>query len=124
MRILVLGAGGTGGFFGGRLFEAGRDVTFLVRPRRAEQMRAEGLVLRSPLGDAQLRPQVVESSDGGAFDLVILSNKAYDLGAAMDAIAPAVEEGAAVLPLLNGMRHLDALDARFGRESVLGGWCA
>jgi 2-dehydropantoate 2-reductase len=124
MRVLVLGAGGTGGYFGGRLFEAGRDVTFLVRPRRAEQLRADGLVLRSPFGDVALRPRVVESADSGQFDLVILSNKAYDLEAAMDAIAPAVESGAAVLPLLNGMRHLDALDARFGRERVLGGWCA
>jgi 2-dehydropantoate 2-reductase len=123
MRVLVLGAGGTGGYFGGRLFEAGRDVTFLVRPRRAEQLRSDGLVLKSPHGDACLRPKVITSVDG-AFDLVLLSNKAYDLEPAMDAIAPAVESGAAVLPLLNGMRHLDALDDRFGREKVLGGWCA
>jgi 2-dehydropantoate 2-reductase len=123
MRVLVLGAGGTGGYFGGRLFERGRDVTFLVRPRRAEQLRADGLVLKSPHGDACLKPKVVTSVDG-AFDLVLLSNKAYDLEPAMEAIAPAVENGAAVLPLLNGMRHLDALDARFGADKILGGWCA
>jgi 2-dehydropantoate 2-reductase len=123
MRVLVLGAGGTGGYFGGRLFESGRDVTFLVRQRRAEQLRANGLVLKSPHGDACLRPKIATSIDA-AFDLVILSNKAYDLEPAMDAVAPAVEKGAAVLPLLNGMRHLDALDARFGPENILGGWCA
>ena len=123
MRVLVLGAGGTGGYFGGRLFEAGRDVTFLVRPRRAEQLQGDGLVLKSPYGDACLRPKIVTSIDG-AFDLVILSNKAYDLEAAMDAVAAAVENGTTVLPLLNGMRHMDALDERFGRERVLGGWCA
>jgi len=123
MRVLVLGAGGTGGYFGGRLVEAGRDVTFLVRPRRAEQLRADGLVLKSPHGDASLRPKIATSAEG-SFDLVILSNKAYDLEAAMESIANAVESGAAVLPLLNGMRHLDALDARFGREKILGGWCA
>jgi 2-dehydropantoate 2-reductase len=123
MRVLVLGAGGTGGYFGGRLFEAGRDVTFLVRPKRAEQLRANGLVLKSPHGDACLKPKIATSVDD-EFDLVILSNKSYDLEAAMEAIAPAVERGAAVLPLLNGMRHLDALDARFGSARVLGGWCA
>lgn len=123
MRILVLGAGGTGGYFGGRLFEAGRDITFLVRPRRAEQLRSDGLVLKSPHGDACLRPAIVTAVDE-AYDLVILSNKAYDLEPAMDAIAPAVRNGGAILPLLNGMRHLDALDQRFGAEKVLGGWCA
>ena len=125
MRVLILGAGGTGGYFGGRLFEAGRDVSFLVRPKRAQQLRANGLVLKSPFGDASLKVPVIESVDPGmAFDLIILSNKSYDLDAAMNAIAPAVERGALVLPLLNGMRHLDALDARFGRERVLGGWAA
>jgi 2-dehydropantoate 2-reductase len=121
MRVLVLGAGG---YFGGRMFEAGGDVTFLVRPKRAEQLRAVGLVLRSPHGNAVLRPPLIEQVRDEQFDLVILSNKAYDLEAAMAAIAPAIENGAAVLPLLNGMRHLDALDARFGPERILGGWCA
>ncbi len=122
MRVLVLGAGGTGGYFGGRLFEAGRDVTFLVRPRRAAQLRADGLVLRSPHGDAMLRVPTVERATAG-YDLVLLSNKAYDLDSAMEAVAPAVGAGAAVLPVINGMRHMDALDARFGAERVMGGWC-
>ncbi|HSE12707.1 MAG TPA: 2-dehydropantoate 2-reductase, partial [Rudaea sp.] len=125
MRILVVGAGATGGYFGGRLAEAGRDVTFLVRARRAAQLAADGLVIRSPYGDLTLpAPQTVLSEDVAApFDLILLSCKAYDLDSAVDAIAPAVGRQTAILPLLNGMRHLDVLDARFGRERVLGGQC-
>lgn len=129
MRILILGAGGTGGYFGGRLAQAGVDVTFLVRPARAGQLARDGLVLRSPLGDACLPVQHVTAEALPAlaaarpFDLVILSCKAYDLDSAIDAIAPAVGAGTAVLPILNGLRHYAALDARFGRAAVLGGLC-
>ncbi len=126
MRLLVLGAGGTGGYFGGRLAQAGADVTFLVRPARAALLRERGLRIRSPLGDADLPVQVVtadELAQSVPFDLVLLSCKAYDLDSAMDAIAPAVHAGAAVLPLLNGLRHYDALDGRFGFGAVLGGLC-
>jgi 2-dehydropantoate 2-reductase len=125
MRILVLGAGGTGGYFGGRLFEAGCDVTFLLRPARARKLRAEGLVIRSPLGDARLAVPVVEGSQlTPDFDLVLLSCKAYDLDDAMQAIAPAMcRPGATLLPLLNGLKHFDALDAAFGAPQVIGGLC-
>jgi 2-dehydropantoate 2-reductase len=124
MRILVLGAGGTGGYFGARLAEAGADVTFLVRARRAEQIERDGLRVLSRHGDIQLRPKLALSArSGGPWDLAVLSCKAYDLASAIDAIAPAVQGGAAVLPLLNGMRHFDALDARFGAERVIGGLC-
>lgn len=125
MRILVLGAGGTGGYFGGRLAEAGCDVTFLVRPARAARLRQEGLVIRSPLGDARLAVQVVEAAALAAdYDLVLLSCKAYDLEDSMHAIAPAMRRpDVAVLPLLNGLRHFDSLDAAFGRQQVLGGLC-
>ncbi|HUZ67905.1 MAG TPA: 2-dehydropantoate 2-reductase [Beijerinckiaceae bacterium] len=125
MRILVVGAGAVGGYFGGRLLEAGRDVTFLVRVRRAAELARTGLVVESragsfhhpapPLVDAQaLKPD---------FDLVLLSCKAYDLEGAIDAFAPAVGSRTAILPLLNGMRHLDALSERFGAAAVLGGKC-
>lgn len=124
MRILVLGAGGTGGYFGARLAEAGADVTFLVRARRAEQIGRDGLQVLSRHGDIRLRPKLaLAAANGGPWDLAILSCKAYDLDSALEAIAPAVEAGAAVLPLLNGMRHLDALDARFGAGRVIGGLC-
>lgn len=129
MRILVLGAGGTGGYFGGRLAQAGVDVTFLVRPARAAQLDSEGLVIRSPLGDASFPVAHVTADALPAlaaeqpFDLVILSCKAYDLDSAIEAIAPAVSSRTTVLPILNGLRHYAALDARFGRDAVLGGLC-
>jgi 2-dehydropantoate 2-reductase len=129
MRILVLGAGGTGGYFGGRLAQSGADVTFLVRRPRAAQLDAHGLQIRSPLGDADFPVAHVVAEDlpalakGKPFDLVILSCKAYDLDSSIDAIAPAVGERTAVLPILNGLLHYAVLDARFGRERVLGGLC-
>jgi len=125
MRILVVGAGAIGGYFGGRLLEAGRDVTFLVRPRRADQPARTGLSVRSRFGDVDLpAPMVMAEQLGEAFDLVLLSCKAFDLDSAMASFAPAVGPDTAILPLLNGMRHLDALERRFGRSAVLGGQCA
>jgi 2-dehydropantoate 2-reductase len=122
MRVLVVGAGALGGYFGGRLAEAGRDVTFLVRPHRAEQIARHGLRIESAHGDADLRPRtVLAGAVGGPYDLVLLAVKAYALDAAMDDLAPAVGPATAVLPVLNGMRHLDALGARFGPDRVLGG---
>ena len=124
MKIVVLGAGGVGGFFGGRLAEAGADVTFLVRPGRAAQIAKDGLVVKSPFGDIVMPVKTVAAAaEGGPYEIVLLTCKAYDLDGAIGAIAPAVERGAAVLPLLNGMAHLDALDRRFGAEKVLGGLC-
>lgn len=122
MRVLVVGAGATGGYFGGRLLEAGRDVTFLVRPGRAEQLASHGLRIISQYGNADLRPRTVLVSDlEGPFDLVLLAVKAYSLDEATQAMAPAVGSSTAILPLLNGMRHLDLLADRFGAERVLGG---
>ena len=122
MRVMVLGAGAVGGYFGGRLTEAGRDVTFLVRGPRAAALAEHGLRVASPLGDFQV-PVNVATSDrvGGPYDLVLLTAKHYDLDAAIDAIRPGVGPNTAVLPLLNGLVHLDRLDAAFGPEHVLGG---
>ncbi|MEZ2127016.1 MULTISPECIES: 2-dehydropantoate 2-reductase [unclassified Sinorhizobium] len=125
MRILVVGAGGIGGYFGGRLTAAGRDVTFLVRPKRAELLRKSGLIIRSPTGDAHIpMPKLVTTDTlNETFDLVLLSCKAYDLDDAMDSFAPAVGSQTAILPTLNGMAHIERLEARFGAEAVLGGAC-
>jgi 2-dehydropantoate 2-reductase len=124
VKILVLGAGAVGGFFGGRLAEAGADVSFLVRPARAAQLARDGLVVKSPFGDFTWPAKTVAgSAEGGPYDLVLLTCKAYDLESAIAAIAPSVDAGATMLPLLNGMAHLDALDRRFGAEKVLGGLC-
>ena len=125
MRIMVVGAGAIGGYFGGRLKEAGRDVTFLVRPRRAEHLAKTGLIVRSPKGDINIPapPTVLAENTGAPFDLILLSCKAYDLQGAMDSFAPAVGANTAILPLLNGMKHMDLLAARFGVGAVLGGQC-
>ena len=125
MRILVVGAGAIGGYFGGRLLQANRDVTFLVRERRAAQLRETGLVIRSPTGDLHVpAPPVVLAADlRQPYDLILLSCKAYDLAGAIESFAPAVGPGTVILPLLNGMKHLDVLDARFGPAAVFGGQC-
>jgi 2-dehydropantoate 2-reductase len=122
MRILVLGAGALGGYFGGRALEVGAEVAFLVRPRRRAQLERDGLVVESPLGGIR-RPVAALSTEelGPGWDAVLLTCKAYDLGAAIEAIRPAVDARTAILPVLNGIAHLDALDAAFGPERVLGG---
>ena len=126
MRILAIGAGAVGGYFGGRLAAAGRDVTFLVRGARAEQLRRSGLRIFDPYGDVQVRPKLLLAEELKArpevFDLIVLSTKAYALEAAMEDFAPAVGSATVILPLLNGLRHLEALDARFGAEKVVGGF--
>jgi 2-dehydropantoate 2-reductase len=121
----VLGAGGIGGYFGGRLLQAGRDVSFLVRPRRAEQLARFGLVIKSSYGDYHhpSPPTLLAADLREPFDLVLLSCKAYDLDDAMNAIAPAVGPNTVILPTLNGMRHMDALIERFGERAVAGGLC-
>lgn len=126
MRILVVGAGAVGGYFGGRLLEAGQDVTFLVRPRRAEVLRRTGLVIRAPAGEVVLPdPKLIQAKAlREPFETILLSCKAYDLDGAIEAMAPAVGPNTAILPLLNGMRHLDVLERRFGAACVLGGQCA
>jgi 2-dehydropantoate 2-reductase len=126
MRILVVGAGAVGGYFGGRLLHAGRDVTFLVRPRRAAELAKHGLMIRSPVGDFHRAspPVVLQEGLAEPFDLVLLSCKAFDLDGAMASFAKAVGPATAILPLLNGMRHIDQLAERFGAARVLGGQCA
>lgn len=120
MNILILGAGGIGGYFGGRLAAIGADVTFLVRAARAEILRQQGLVIRSPLGDASIAPKLITQAEEPAA-LILLSCKAYDLDDAIAAIRPAVGPDTIILPALNGLAHLDALDAAFGPEKTLGG---
>jgi 2-dehydropantoate 2-reductase len=124
MRILIVGAGAVGGYFGGRLAQAGRDVTFLVRPARAKQLRQDGLRIISPHGDAVLTPKLVTAGEiGTPYDLVFLSVKAYALEAAMNDFTAAVGPETMILPVLNGMRHLDLLTKRFGEHPVIGGVC-
>jgi 2-dehydropantoate 2-reductase len=110
-KILVLGAGGIGGYFGGRLVESGADVTFLVREGRRKILSEQGLQIESPFGDAQLAVETLVASDVAAiYDAVILTCKAYDLDTAVAAIAPAVAPTGYVLPFLNGIAHIDVLN--------------
>src|SRR6202022_2202423 len=126
MRVLVVGAGAIGGYFGGRMLQAGQDVTFLVRPRRAAELAGAGLVIKSPNGDVTLKnpPALQADKLDEKFDVVLLSCKAFDLDDAIKSFAPAVGPQTSIIPLLNGMLHLDVLDQKFGRERVLGGLCA
>jgi 2-dehydropantoate 2-reductase len=124
MRILVVGAGAVGGYFGGRLAQTGRDVTFLVRPSRAKQLAQHGLRIISPHGDAVLAPKLISAEQFDTpYDLVFLSVKAYALEAAMNDFAAAVGPETMILPVLNGMRHVDLLTKRFGEHAVIGGVC-
>ena len=121
MRILCLGAGALGGYFGGRLIEAGADVTFLVRPARQQNLRDNGLRIESAFGDFSTPVKTLTSVEGCApFDVILLSCKAYDLDSAMTAIAPAVGQETLILPVVNGLSHMDRLNARFGQQQVLG----
>jgi 2-dehydropantoate 2-reductase len=124
MKILIVGAGSVGGYFGGRLAQAGRDVTFLVRPSRAQQLSRDGLRLISPHGNAVLRPKLVSAGQiVTPYDLIFLSVKAYALDSAMHDFAAAVGPQTMILPVLNGMRHVDLLTQKFGAASVIGGVC-
>jgi 2-dehydropantoate 2-reductase len=124
MKILVLGAGAIGGYFGGRLVQAGADVSFLVRARRQAQLRERGLVVRSPHGDFTVPVRALLHDDiREPADLLLLACKAYDLDAAIEAIAPAIGERTTLVPLLNGLAHIDRLQAAFGPARVAGGSC-
>jgi 2-dehydropantoate 2-reductase len=126
MRILIVGVGAVGGYYGARLLAAGRDVTFLVRPHSAHLLAEHGLHIVSPsAGDLFIQhPPTVQTQDiRQPYDLILLSCKAYDLDSAMDSIVPAAGPDTLILPMLNGMAHLAALDARFGPSRVLGGTC-
>src|ERR1043166_7970350 len=104
MRVLILGAGAIGGLLGGRMLQAGRDITFLVRPRRASELAAAGLVIKSPNGDVTLKdpPTVQADALKDKFDVVLLSCKALDLDDAIKSFAAAVGPNTAIIPMLNG----------------------
>ncbi len=122
MRILILGAGGTGGYFGGRLVESGADVTFLVRPERQRLLKENGLVIKSPAGNAELQVNTILAGEAARkFDIVLVTCKAYDLKSATEAIERHVEDGALALPVMNGMAHIEHLRERLGHGRVVGG---
>ncbi len=124
MKILIVGAGAVGVLFGSQLQQQGVDISYLVRPKRADELRQQPLELCLPESTISLSPVCLTQSElasSPAFDLIILTNKAYGLPQVIDDIAPAVGEHTLILPLLNGLRHLDRLDDAFGAGKVLGG---
>lgn len=124
MRILVVGAGATGGYFGARLAQAGQDVTFLLREKRALAVQRDGLTVHSPHGDFHFQPSVLQASQlTGPYDLILLTVKSFGLEAAIKDIAPVVGEDTMILPVLNGMKHIETLSQRFGEHALLGGLC-
>lgn len=121
MKILIVGAGGVGGFFGAKLFQAGADITYLLREQRHQLIQAQGLMVETPRGSFTIRPQVVLADQlEPIYDLIILACKAFDLESTLISIAKASSKGI-ILPFLNGFTHLDTLDHRFGKERVMGG---
>ena len=122
MKTLFVGAGATGGYFGGLLASAGKDVTFLVRPGRAAVLEKRGLRIRDVDAETVVRPRLVTVVDG-PYDLVVLAVKSYALEQALIDLAPAVGPRTVVVPLLNGMRHIDELTGAFGPERAWGGVC-
>lgn len=124
MRMLIVGAGAIGGYYGGRLAAAGRDVTFLVRPKRAAQLKAQGLQIKSPNGDLTIRPQlVIADALREHYEAVLLAVKAFALESVLGDMAPAIGPQTMILPVLNGMKHVDILSGRFGKKSVAGCAC-
>ncbi|HCN72364.1 MAG TPA: 2-dehydropantoate 2-reductase [Pusillimonas sp.] len=122
MKILVVGAGAVGGQFGAYLHESGAEVDFLLRPARKEIIDAQGLTLDLPTGKLQIQPRTLISSElKPVYDLIVVSCKAYSLDSVMNDLVNAVGENTVILPLLNGLRHLDILGGKFGHERVLGG---
>ncbi|MHB1758281.1 MAG: ketopantoate reductase family protein [Leptospirillum sp.] len=122
MRILILGAGGIGGYLGARLHEAGGEVTFLVRDGRKALLTEQGLKVRSPFGDLHIQVNLLTAGElKDHFDIVLLSSKSYDLDSAIKAIAPAMGDESLVIPFLNGFSHLERLDSVFGKHRVGGG---
>jgi 2-dehydropantoate 2-reductase len=122
VRFLIIGAGALGGYYGGMLLKGGADVTFLVRPRRAAQLAERGLIIKRAEGEFSTPVNAVSAGAiDGPYEVVLLACKAYDLDAAIEDFTPALSTDGAVLPILNGINHIEVLTARFGRERVLGG---
>lgn len=124
MKILIVGAGAIGGYFGGRLLEKGEDVTFLVREGRKKKIQQTGLKIQSTHGDLQLQPKLITKTEQSPpFDVVLVSTKSYQLADAIKDIQPFAGEETMILPLLNGISHLEPLVESFGEKRVLGGLC-
>ncbi|MBU3549970.1 2-dehydropantoate 2-reductase [Polynucleobacter sp. MWH-Berg-3C6] len=121
MKILIVGAGGIGGFFGAKLHQAGADITYLLREKRQKLIQQQGLVIETPKASFTIHPKTVLANQlEPVYDLIILACKAFDLSDSLESIAKASSKGL-ILPFLNGLTHLDTLDHQFGKDRVMGG---
>ena len=125
MKFAIFGTGGVGGYFGGRLAQAGEDVTFIARGNHLSVIQQTGLSVDSIRGDFEVNP--VKATDltqsVGAVDVVILAIKGWQLDDAILQMKPLIGQFTVIIPLLNGIEHMEALVNAFGREHVLGGVC-
>jgi 2-dehydropantoate 2-reductase len=122
VRIAVMGAGGVGGYFGGRLQQAGHQVAFAARGRHLEALREKGLTLKSPLGDANLKVNASENpAELGHADVVLFAVKLWDTESAAERIRPLMENGGVVIPFQNGVESIARLGKVLGAERVMGG---
>lgn len=123
MRIAMMGAGGIGGYFGGKLAKAGHEVTFIARGRHLAALREQGLTIEAG-GETLHLPRVAATDDPsgvGPVDLVILGVKLWDTEAAAQAVRPLVEAGASIVSFQNGVQKDEVLRQLFGPGPILGG---
>jgi len=121
MKILIVGAGGIGGYFGAKLLRAGADVTYLLRDKRHRLIQSQGLTIETPNGNFTVHPKSVTADQlQRDYDLIILASKAFDLADSLKSLTQASAKGV-VLPFLNGLSHFEMLDKQFGRARVMGG---
>ena len=121
MKILILGAGGVGGYFGARLIQAGADVTYLLRDKRHAKIQAEGLVIETPKESFTVQPKAITRDQlKPEYDLIVLAPKSFDFEDALASLEGASAKGV-FLPFLNGLDHIQQLDAKFGKDRVMGG---
>jgi 2-dehydropantoate 2-reductase len=121
MRIVVMGAGGVGGYFGARLAQAGNEVSFIARGRHLEALRSKGLTVKSALGDAQLKVRAFKDPrEAGEADVVMFAVKLWDTEGAAEQIRPILGRGV-VIPFQNGVESIERLGKVLGAKSVMGG---
>ena len=121
MKILILGAGAIGGFFGAHLMKSGANVSFLVREKRKDELKKSGINIFRINGELKVNPKLLDKNISGQhFDVIILTNKSYDLIESIREIKPYVNK-TVIIPLLNGMAHYEILDKEFGKEKIFGG---
>ncbi len=126
MKIVVMGTGGVGGYFGAKLANAGHDVAFIARGKHLEAIKENGLKIISELGDIIIHPAKASNdpSDFEIADIVLFCVKSYDTESSSNLIKPLVGPKTAVIPFLNGIGHIEIMQRILGSNNVIGGVAA